>query len=333
MTFTRMSIAAALAGAVFTFAFPLAASAQSIGSSAPFTISVSPQYPTPYGTAVLSVLSTSINLANATLAISVDGKSAYSGNVRPVSIPLGAAGHASSVKVTLTSNGKPLSQTIAITPQDVSLVAEPIASIPALYPGKPQVPLEGTARVVAVANLRTSRGTQVNPAALSYSWTVDGTQVASASGIGKNAIVVPSPLIYRERTVSVTITSQDGTLAGGGTLSLDPVQPTIRIYEADPLAGVRFDRALSGSYQLAGSETTLYGAAFSFPTGSGAPSLSWFLNGSAAGSDPSITLRSTGAGKGTAHISITGSAGSFTSAAASLDLSFGTSQGTNFFGL
>ena len=330
---TRMTSAAALAAAAFILALPLAASAQSIGTAAPFTVSVSPQYPVPYGTAVLTVLSTSLNLANATLAVSVNGKSVYAGNVRPVSVALGSAGHSSSVKVTVSSNGTARSQTILVTPQDVSLVAEPIASVPPLYPGKSQVPLEGTTRVVAVANLRTARGTQVSPAALSYSWTVDGTQEASASGIGKNASVVPSPLIYRERAISVTVTSQDGTLAGGASLVLDPVEPTLRIYEADPLAGIRFERALSGSYQLAGTETSLYGAVFSFPTGSGAPTLAWFLNGSAAGAESSITLRSTGTGKGTAHVSLTGSAGSFTSASAALDLSFGASPNTNFFGL
>jgi hypothetical protein len=181
--------------------------------------------------------------------------------------------------------------------------------------------------------MRTARGTQVSPAALSYSWTVDGTQIANASGIGKNAIVVASPLIYRARNVSVAITTQDGTLAGGATLSLDPQQPTMRLYEADPLSGIRFDRALSGTYQLTGTEASLYAAPFSFPTSTGAPALTWFLNSSAAGTEPSITLRSTGSGKGTAHVSVSASAGSFTSAAAELNLTFGSSGSTNLFGL
>lgn len=328
-----MSAAAATAAAALVLAIPASAAAQAVGSTAPFTVSVSPQYATPYGSATLTVLSTSINLANATLSVTVNGQKTYSGSVQPVAIALGAAGQISTVKVSVTSDGSTASNTLSVTPQDVSLVAEPIASAPALYPGKPQVPLEGTTRVVAVANLENARGGRIDPAALSYSWSVDGTQIASASGIGKDAVIVPSPLIYRERSVSVTVTSQDGTLAGGAALALDPVEPTMRVYEADPLAGIRFERALSGSYQLTGAETSLFAAPFSFPTGSGAPTLSWFLNGAAAGSDPSITLRSAGTGQGTAHVSLTGSAGSFTTASAGLDLSFGASQGSNLFGL
>ncbi|MDE2021920.1 MAG: hypothetical protein KGI71_03345, partial [Patescibacteria group bacterium] len=218
-------------------------------------------------------------------------------------------------------------------PEDVALVAEPISSAAPLYPGRPGVPLEGSTRVVAVANLRNTKGNVIAPGTLSYAWTVDGTNIESDSGIGKDAIVVESPLRYRSRTISVTATSQDGSLVGGASLSLSPVDPSIRIYENDPLLGILYDHALSNQYSIPGAESTLYAAPFSFPTTDGAPSLQWFLNGNAAQTGNSITLRPTGSGQGNASLSIVSSAGSYTTATANLSLLFGAAASSNTFGL
>lgn len=317
---------------------PLTASAElmgtagSVGQTA-FTVSVNPQYPAPYSQATLSFLSSTLNLANATLLVSVAGKTVYQGGVQPVSLALGKAGIPTTATATVTTNGTKYSQTITIQPQDVVLIAEPISSAPPLYPGKPLVPLEGNVRVVAVANLRDSKGKALDPASLSYTWSVDGTTIANASGIGKQALLVTAPLQYRGRDVSVAVTSQNGGLVGGASLSLSSVAPTVRIYENDPLLGIRFDRALIGSYTIGSVESTLYGAAFSLPTSSGAPLLEWFLNGAAAQTGPSITLRPTGSGGGDASLSLTASAGSYSTATANLSLIFGATKSSNFFGL
>lgn len=326
-----------LASLVLAAALPVAASAQSlanlgeVGSS--FTLSAAPQYPAPSSTATLSFLSSSIDLTNATLAVSANGKTIYQGSVQPVAVMLGPAGSITNVVATITSNGAHYSQTLTIQPEDVVLVAEPIASAPPLYPGKPLVPLEGNVRVVAVANVRDAAGTALAPAALSYAWAVDGTQIANSSGIGKAAVIVASPLQYRARSVSVTVRSADGSLVGGASLSLSPQNPSVRIYENDPLLGIRFDRALASGYTISGAESTLYAAPFSLPTTDGAPILQWFLNGSAAQTGNSITLRPTGSGRGSASLSLTASAGSYTTATANLSLIFGAAPSTNFFGL
>lgn len=322
----------------FALLLPLAVSAQSSGglfgnTGETFTISATPQYPAPLSVATLSFLSNSLDLANATLTVSVNGKNIYQGAVQPVSVTLGKAGFITNVAATISAGGTNYKQTLSIQPQDVALIAEPISSSPPLYPGKSSVPLEGDVRVVAVANFRSASGQVLNPAALSYSWTVDDTKIADSSGIGKEAIMVASPLQYRARNVSVAAMNSDGTLVGGASLSLMPLDPSVRIYENDPLLGIRYDRALSDTYAINGSEATLYAAPFSFPTTSGAPLLQWFLNGSAAQTGNSITLRPTGSGQGGASLSLISSSGSFTTATANLSLSFGTSPSLNLFGL
>src|SRR3989344_7465872 len=205
---------------------PIAASAQALGESFgntagdAFTLSVSPQYPVPNSRATVSLLSNTLDLASATMTVTVAGKQIYKGGVQPVAVPLGRAGSTTSVVVTISSGGVNYSQTLVVQPQDVVLVAEPISSAPPLYPGKPSVPLEGSVRVVAVASLRNAAGKPSSPSTYSYTWVVDGTQMGNSSGIGKQSIIVASPLQYRSRSVSVSVTSPDGALVGGASLSL-----------------------------------------------------------------------------------------------------------------
>ncbi len=323
----------ALAGLVLALPAIVGAQSFGIGSGDPFSLSVNPQNPAPYGQVTLSAVSASLNLANATMTVSVGGKEIYRGNVQPVKVTLGGTGVLTSVTVAISVNGATYRKTLSLRPQDVVLVAEPISSAPVLYPGKPLVPLEGTVRVVAMANLKGANGKTLDPNALSYAWTVDGAQIANVSGIGKEAIVVASPLQYRDRTVSVTVESQDGNLVGGASLSLTAQAPTLRLYENDPLLGILYDHALSGGYTVTGAETSLYAAPFSFPSVNGAPALQWFLNGAPAQTGNSITLRPTGSGEGSASLSLVASSGDFVNATANLPLSFGAKSGGNLFGL
>lgn len=317
---------------------PLSVEAQSFGGMGningdAFSVSVSPQYPAPYSQATVSLLSGSLDLTNSTVSASVAGKEVYKGSPRPFSVRLGKAGSVMNVSVSVSSRGSTYTQTISIQPQDVVLVAEPISSSPPLYPGKSLVPLEGSVRVVAMANLRGAGGGASSPSTYSYSWTVDGMQIANSSGIGKPTIIVASPLQYRVRDVSVAVTSSDGSLVGGAEFSLIAMEPSVRIYENDPLLGIRYDRALSGSFAISDTEAILYAAPFSLPTTSGAPLIQWFLNGDTAQTGNLITLRPTGSGRGTASLSVVASTGNTERTTANLSVSFGEKPSTNFFGL
>lgn len=321
----------------FILLSPLTAMAQSLdsltGSGEPFSVSINPRYPTPYSQATISLLSSTLDLTNATLNVSMGSKRVYQGNVKPVAIPLGRAGSVASVSVTVTIDGTPYSQSFVIQPQDVALVIEPKASAPILYRGKPLIPLEGSTRVVSMANMRDAGGKIIPSSSLAYTWTVDGTQIASASGIGKEALIVASPLQYRDRSVSVVVRSQNGLLVGGASISFSPADPMVRVYKNDPLLGILFDHALSGTYTIADTEATIYGVPYSFPLLSGTPRIQWFLNGNLAQTGDSITLRPSGNGEGNASLSVSASAGTSASAVTELLLSFGAKKSFNFFGL
>ncbi len=315
---------------------PVVAGAQSLesmNSSQPFTVSVSPQFPTPLSQATLSFLSSSLELNNSIVTVSVDGKEIYTGSARPVSLTLGKTGSVTNVTVKVVTNGQTYTQKVSLQPQDISLVVEPVSSSPPLYQGKSFVPLEGDVRVVAMANMKSSNGRAVDPSQLAYTWKVDAATLASASGIGKKALLVASPLQYRSRSVSVSVMSQDGALVGGAEVALTALEPSIRIYENDPLLGLRYERAISGSFNILDAESSLYAAPFSLPTTGGAPFIQWFLDGNSVQTGNSITLRPTGSGEGTASLSLTASTGESGSTSAILSLIFGTKPSFNLFGL
>ncbi len=312
---------------------PSISSAQSLDNTDPFSLTLSPQYPIPYGQSVLTPISNMVDLTNAIMTVSVNDKQIYRGNAQPLAIPLGAGGTLTLVKVAVVANGKTFSQTLSIRPQDVVVVAEPVSSAPALYAGKPLTPVDGNVRIVAVTNMKNAKGAYLDPLVLSYEWKVDSTRIASASGIGKSSIIVAAPLQYRERTVSVTVRSQDETVGGGASLSLTPQEPVVRLYENDPLLGIRFDHALSGSLSITGAEKSLYAAPYSFSTVNGTPMLRWFLNGTASQVGNSITLRPTGTGQGNASLSLVASLGDTSTATTNLSLSFGGVAKSGFFGL
>jgi hypothetical protein len=320
---------------VFSPFFVSAQSFGGMGDTSSFSISVSPQYPRPQSSVVLSFVSAMIDLTNATMTVSSSGKQLYQGSVQPIAVPTGKAGSVTLVTVTIVSNGARFNQTVALQPEDVALVPEPLASAPLLYQGKPLTPLEGNTRVVAIPNFADATGRTIDPSTLSYSWNVDGAQIYNSSGIGKNTIIVASPIQYRSRDVSVLVQSQAGALVGQASLSLVPQDPVVRLYENDPLLGIRFEHALGDTYTIVGTEASIYGTSFSLPLINGTPLLQWFLNGTKAQTSSLITLRPAGSGKGNATLSLTATVGpdSLTTAGASLSVLFGIKSNTNFFGL
>ncbi|MDO8624324.1 MAG: hypothetical protein Q7R54_03125 [bacterium] len=313
---------------------PITAFAQfGIGSTEALSLVLSPQYPRPGGTVVVTPQSGLLDLANSTMSISVNGKNVYSGNPKAVAVSLLSVGNTTNIIVSVTSGGKLYSKTLSLKPGDVSLIIEPLASAPALYVGKSLVPQSGTVRIVAVADLRTSPTSRSDPDTLSYTWTVGGATLANASGVGQSSIVLPTPLAYRSETISVVVQNRAGTVMGGDEITLSPQNSTMRLYVNDPLQGILFDRALAGSYTITGSETSIIAIPYSLSISRGLPALQWFLNGRAAESGPIITLRPEGSGRGSASLSVTATpASGAESISAELSLIFG-SLGSNLFGL
>jgi hypothetical protein len=313
---------------------PLSAAAQFETGLAPFTLALDPLAPRAHTEVTITPISGQIDISTATMTVTAAGKQVYSGAARPTAVTVGNVGQNTAVVVTMKVGSATYTQKLSLVPQDVSLIIEPLSSAPPLYLGKPLVPLDGSVRVVAVADLRTSSGTQLDPLSLGYTWSVDGVTALNGSGVGRRVLIVDSPLQYRARNVSVTVTSPDRLYSAAASVDFAAAEPTIRVYERHSLLGIRYDRALGGSYALPGSEGTFYAAPYSFPTAlRPVPALEWYVSDILAQAGNLITLRPTGQGAGSASVVVRGAGGPSAVSSTGFTVTYGSSGGSGFFGL
>ncbi len=303
----------------------------------PISLTLSPASPAPHQPFTLSLESSTLNLANSTFSVSVNGKKVADGTGRtPVSLTAGAGGAPMSISVSVSSAGQTYQKTVVLRPAGLVLVTEPLSSAPILYPGKSGIPVMGGARIVAVPDFRTKDGTPIDPHTLSYTWRVDDSQtLVKDSGIGKNAVIVATPLPYRTKTVAVTVQDQAGSLVASQSITLAPTDPTVRVYASDPLMGTLYEHALSSSYTMPGSDATFVAVPYGFPTDTNAPQITWYLNEQKSQTGERITLQPQGSGEGSEALAVSISTPATSArASANFQLLFkAEARGSGLFGL
>ncbi len=301
-----------------------------IGTTDPLTITIDPDYPRPYQIVTITPESTLIDLSASTITFSVNGVVVQKGTgSESASIAVGGPGTVTNIKVTAVNNGQTYSKSISIHPADVALVLEPTSTSHPFYEGAALIGSEGRLRIIAVPDLRTSKGVQIPSQNLVYTWKNGEQILQSSSGIGKSVLTATAPIRYRNTTLSVTVSSQDSSVVGQASVFIAPRDPLIRIYENDPLLGVRYDTALTRAVALTSAEATYRAVPYYFTS---IPSLTWEVNGSPSQTGQDITVRPAGNGQGTAILNISGSSGSLgQSANSSLSVTFGKAV-SNLFG-
>lgn len=321
---------------LFGMSLPVAALAQSVAgaSTAPVTLDIQPQYPRPHDTVSVTPSSNSLDLAGATVTFYANGKQVSAGSGTTAgNILLGDAGTATTIKATVvTAGGGSYSVSQTIRPAEVSLVAEPASTSHLFYLGGLGVPSQGQVRLVALADVRDTSGKRLPDNVLIYKWKLNGQSLTDASGIGRSIITMTAPVRYRDATVEVTVSSPDQSIVADSILVISPVDPVVRVYENDPLLGVRYSTALGDAFTMAGTEETFVSVPYFFAK---TPATVWSVNGADSGTSSSVTLRSTG-GSGTANVSVTTSLPQlFETATRSLRVTFGadTPTRTGIFGL
>lgn len=300
-------------------------------STDPLTLDLNPQYPAPYQTVTITPQSSTIDLSGSTLTFTANGTVVQRGSgQQAANITLGGSGSVTKVVVTAVYNGTSYSSSLTIRPADVALLVEPVSTTHPFYEGGALVGDQGSVRIIAMPDLRTSSGAQIPPSSLEYTWKSGDQVLESASGIGKSVLTATAPVQYRSTTVSVTVSTPDQSIVGQAAVLISPSDPLIRIYENDPLLGPRYETALPDSITLSDSEDTYRAVPYFFTT---TPDLTWSLNGSASQTGKDITVRPAGGGKGSALLGVSASTGSLgQSANANLSVTFGQSSG-GLFGL
>ncbi len=311
---------------------PLQTHAQTIGTTDPLTLDVSPEYPVPYQTVTITPSSTLFDIGDSTVTVTVNGQAFFSGTGGAgINVPVGGPGTATTVVVSVVSGGQTYTQQLTIRPAQVALVTEPISTTHEFYEGEGLVSPEGEVRLIAIPDFRTSSGKEIDPASLEYTWSLGDQILQSDSGIGQSVLDATASERYRDSTVSVLVQTQDGSIVAQAQTTVSPVDPITRIYVDDPLLGPLYNNALSGTVTMPDVEDTYLGVPYYF---SEAPALEWDVNGTNSGSSGDLTVRATGNGPGTAELSFTATQSDTTQTANStLAVNFGQSSGGGFFGL
>lgn len=306
------------------------AHAQALPNTEQISILLSPAYPRPYDTVKVTLESSLLDLSASSISISVNGTVIGEGE-RSATFRVGAAGVKSVLVVTTKDTDGTHTETKTITPTDLALVVEPNSSVPAFYKGGRLVASEGPVRIIAIPDFTTSAGARIPPQNLVYSWKFGDRVLNAESGIGKNILTATAPVRYRDATITLTVTSQDKTLAAQATTMVSPVDPFVRIYKNDPLGGVDFSSILSGIFTMPTDEQTFRAVPYYYAT---FPEIAWTLNGTNSDQDPDLTVRTTGATKGSAIIGARATnANAFTSAESRFTVQFGEARSTGIFGL
>lgn len=316
------------------FAYPLQTNAQEmtnvIDGVEVLTILTTPELVRPYETFTIQPESTLISLAEAKLRFFINGvlvsesqgKSAFSATAP-------APGSSMVIKVTAETFDEFYEKQIVITPQDVVLVMEPSSTIPPGYRGAALLPAQSETRIVAMASFKTTAGVTIPASELIYSWQAGTRELEDFSGTGRSVLTVEGPLRYRSETISVYVTTKDKRFAAYAQVAMEPVTPFVRMYRADPLIGTLSVPAIGTSLTMKSEEETLVAAPFFFRS---TPSLVWTVDGVNGGIAPKLTVRSSGAGDGSATVAIEASDSSTLSAVrATTQVLFGTSARTPFF--
>ncbi|MES2994496.1 MAG: hypothetical protein V4681_00445 [Patescibacteria group bacterium] len=317
--------------ALIALLVPSALHAQ-FGGVEPLTVTISPEYPKPYQTIVVTPSSTLVDLSSSAVTVSANGTVVSRGSgTAPTNVTVGGPGSVTTITVSVTAEGRTYNKTLSVRPADVSLVIEPVTTTHPFYQGGAGVASEGLLRIIALPDLRSSAGTRLPASSLVYTWRLGDRVLQAESGIGKSYLSATAPVRFRDTRVTLTVTSADSAIVAQTSAVVSPIDPLVRIYRNDPLLGPLFDTALSGAITMGGDEQTFRAVPYYFPNGS---ALTWLVNNAESGSDKDVTLRATGSGGGVANlIARVKQAATFATAEQRLQVKFGEERGLGIFGL
>ncbi len=321
--------------ALILIASPFTASAQALPSAGaavdPLTVSLSPRYPRPFESVRISPQSTLVDLSASTVVVTASGKEVGRGTGREsYLIPTAGIGTSVPVRVTVTAPDGVYTEDLTIRPTDIALSVDSLSTSHPFYEGGALVAPEGRVRIVALADLRSSPGARIASSELIYTWKTGGRILTAESGLGKSVLTATAPVLFRDAPISVTVSNRDGSIVGEAATVIKPSEPKLVLYADSPLLGPQFSRALSGTFTLTDEEGAFRAVPYFF---SAKPYLEWTLGGASAGTEDSVTVRTTGDAAGVASLQAEASQpNSYYRATESLRVRYGT-ETPSFFGL
>lgn len=303
---------------IIAFGIPLFGFAQITGlgsSDEALTITTNPPYPKPGDLVTISIESFSFDLNAANVTWLMSGKAISGGKgERKFSFTAGALGEANKITLLVEPlNASPIQRELVIRPSSIDLIWQAKTYTPPFYKGKAL--FTGQSSVVVAAVAQFGNGSSIIPANnLIYRWKQGDSTDRNQSGYGKQGFTMIGNLWGREDVVTVSVSSADGLIASEKMVKFSPQKPFLLIYEDNPLLGVMYNRAITGTFNLnRGTEASFFAAPYNFISGllaNGNTVYEWRMNGKSVSDQidgNTITFRDDSGGGGVSNVVINAS--------------------------
>ena len=282
------------------------------GISEDLEINLNPEIPKPKEPVSIYIESFSTDLNSSFIQWVEDGVVITEGQgVTNFSTIAPSSGRQKTISLNITKiNGATIQKEIIFTPSEVNLVYEAQTYTPPFYKGGSLFTSESDILFVAVPNLKSLDGISIDPKTLIYTWKIDNKVISSISGTGKDTFLYNSPLLQRPMTVSVEVTSINGTLQAVDSVYIEQSEPEIIIYEKNPVYGTMFEKAIKGDFLLDREEIELSAVPYFFDTYSKNNThltYTWLMNGQDTNNNPSqqsLVFRNEDGSQGTASVEV-----------------------------
>ncbi len=310
-----------------------------------FSVQASPESPKSFETITLSLKSFTVDLNRSVISWAVNRKTSLSGiGKTSFNFQTGKAGTSYTIDISVKdSDLGVLTKRLSFRVGEVDLLWEATNSyVPPFYKGKALPASQGSVKLVAVPNLF-SGSKKLSPDELVYRWKRNDRyrELNDQSGYGKKSVLINGDLIKSGESIEVEASSLNNGSTGQGSASFSYESPLIVFYEDRPAEGVRYNRAISGEFNLPNKESTILAVPYFFSAKareSNTISYSWRVGDkSVNGTDGNrsfITLREEGGSSGSENVSLSINHVSrvLQEAVAGFGVSFGGgNEGANFF--
>lgn len=265
--------------------------------TAQIDVNMVPENPGPNQMVNVSLVSYSTDINTASITWRVNGGTQKSGvGQKTFSFTTGNTNTTTTLGITIvTKEGETVTKTFSIKPAGVDLIWQTDGFVPPFYKGKTLFSYQNRITFIALPHMTSGNGAEISAKNLIYKWTKDGTVINTASGLGNSTYTFVGSLISRPLDIEVEVTSPNQNGVGTAEVVVSPVDPSVVFYKKNPLYGIEFQKALTGTVGLTDSkELAVFGAPFFFGTlSANAPELlyKWSVNGSSIDSDTSQTTR------------------------------------------
>lgn len=276
------------------------------------SVDVLPSVPGPNENITINLTSLAVDLDKADITWIVNGKFAYTGKgQKSYKTTTGGVGTTTTIDVAIVINrNSRIDKKIVIQPSEIDVLWEvPDAYVPPFYKGKAMPTSESTLKLIALPNIRNSKGVKTSAGNLVYKWKKNNISLPDQSGYGKNTLTVTTSYFNSKEEISLEATSATENFGAKTNLIIKTLEPKILFYEDNPLSGILFNNALSKGFTLADGETSIIALPYFFTPNDPLDKdirYTWSINNTKIALPPKINelVVKKGASTGTAKITL-----------------------------